>query len=133
MGGATDFVNGSVLYVNTDDSETRLTTCDLKTLQFYTNTSAGVYGTPTNFTQFNNTVQQMRYRSDGTWLAVRTDNENFIYFMKNSSAIDHTVDVVSTPKSLAWVYDDDMLAVGLANGSIAVLQRIASNNTFHVH
>lgn len=69
----------------------------------------------------------MRFRSDGTWLAACGGSSNLIYFIRQSAGnngqyyVDHTVNVGSYPNSIAWTYNDNSLAAGLANGRIAIL------------
>jgi len=140
MGATNDFSTGRVLYVNTDDTQTKFVASSQNTLRFYPEDAAGDYDNTTAYNVvFNETIPQMRYRGDGTWLAVRGATSNLVYFMKQNTSlatqyyVDHSVDVGSRPLSIAWAYNDDTLAAGLADGKLVVLERDPATNKFFVN
>jgi hypothetical protein len=124
--GVGQFVNGTVSFVNADTIGQHFVASDLSTIRFFPDNN-GVYDNTSAYNvNFTENIPQMRFRSDGSWLAVRGSTTTQIYFMKQAPtnyAVDHTVNVGSRPLTLVWVYNQNTLAVGLANGNIAVLQR----------
>jgi hypothetical protein len=136
MGPAGAFTSGKVSYVNTDDIQTHLVTSSDKTLRFY-NKSAGVYDNGTAYNvDMDESIPQMRYRWDGTWLAARGESSTKIYFMRQISGkytVDHIVDVGSYPNSIGWAFDQNTLAAGLANGNIVLLQFDTATNKFKLN
>jgi hypothetical protein len=147
MAPAGTFSNlGRVSYVNTDDTQTKFVASAQNTLRFYPEV-AGSYDNASAYDiVFNETIPQMRYCSDGSflgsWLAARGGSSNLIYFLTQNFTnnafgryyLDHTVNLSSYPNSLGWAYDDSRrvptLAVGLADGNISLLQYNAESRRF---
>jgi hypothetical protein len=137
MSTTSNYTSGTVSYVNTDKLEDKFVASSLNSIYFQSEAN-GVYNNATAYTvNFANNIPQMRFRSDGQWLAVRDDTNAVIYFMSQDNtglfSVNHIVNVGSYPHSLGWCYNGDTLATGLTNGSIAVLQRNTSSNTFYVY
>jgi WD40 repeat protein len=136
MSNTNDFTGGSVSYVNTDDTLTKFVVSDQKTLQFMLN----VNGTFDKTSAYNfvipDDILEMRFRGDGAWLAVCGKTSTVVYFLTQGSLGryegNHNVSVGSLPTSVSWTYHEDTLAVGLANGSLAVLELNSATGKFYV-
>jgi hypothetical protein len=101
-------------------------------LTFFNESNTGVL-TPAYNVTFNETMLDAKLKNDGQWVAAIGTTNNVLYMLRMPSTqytINQTISLGNTPNSLSWAYDDEMLIVGMNNGSVLVFGRNSTTNQY---